>query len=104
MDAYRAPEDDELADAIDALGSPEALTVGQVTGHAVAVFAEWLRDRKNARRIPHRFEECGYVAVRNPGDTEGRWKIDGRRHTIYAKARLSIHDRAAAANRLAGAR
>ena len=104
VDAYRAPEDDELADVIDALGAPDALTVGEVASRALPAFAEWLRDRKNARRIPHRFEECGYVAVRNPNDTEGRWKIGGRRHTIYAKAKLSIHDRAAAANRLAGAR
>jgi hypothetical protein len=28
---------------------------------------------------------CGYVAVLNPKDTEGRWKISGTRHTIYGK-------------------
>ena len=52
-------------------------------------FAEWLRDRKNRRSIPHRFEDCGYVAVANPNDTEGRWKIGGTRHTIYGKANLT---------------
>jgi len=29
--------------------------------------------------------ECGYVAVLNPNDTEGRWKISGTPHTSYGK-------------------
>jgi hypothetical protein len=45
------------------------------------------------RRIPHRFEDCGYVVVRNPNDSEGRWKIQGRRHTIYGKASLTASER-----------
>jgi Family of unknown function (DUF5906) len=104
VDASRAPEDDELADALDVLGSPNAVTLDQVAAQASAGFAEWLRDRKNARRVPHRFEACRYVAVRNPNDTEGRWKISGRRHTIYAKTALPERDRIAAAFRLAGTR
>ena len=104
VDASRAPEDDELADALDVLGSPNAVTLDQVAAQASAGFAEWLRDRKNARRVPHRFESCRYVAVRNPNDTEGRWKISGRRHTIYAKIALPERDRIAAAFRLAGTR
>jgi hypothetical protein len=68
-------------------------------------FAEWLRDSKaNARRIPHRFEDCGYVIVRNPNDSEGRWKISGRRYTIYGKTSLTERDRIAAALEFAGAR
>ena len=64
----------------------------------------WLLDRKNARRIPYRMEACGYVAVRNPNDTEGRWKIDGKRYTIYGKATLTERDRLAAALKYTGAR
>jgi Family of unknown function (DUF5906) len=104
VDASRAPEDDELADALDVLGCPAAVTLDQVAARAAPAFAEWLRDRKNARRIPHRFEDCGYVAVRNPNDTEGRWKISGRRHTIYGRATLTENDRLAAAFKLTGAR
>ena len=63
VDASRAPEDAEMADAIDALGSPDAVTLAQIITHAEADFVIWLRDRKNARRIPHRLEACGYVAV-----------------------------------------
>ena len=59
---------------------------GQPGSATATGFAEWLRDRRNSRSIPHRFEDCGYVAVSNPNDTEGRWKISGTRHTLYGKA------------------
>jgi len=118
VNANRAPEDTELADVLDALGkaSPhkaeeiirrDVVTLDQVTSMASTLqpaFAEWLRDRKNRRSIPHRFEDCGYVVVRNPNDTEGRWKIRGTRHTIYGKASLTERDRVDAALKLAGAR
>ena len=105
--ANRAPEDAELADVLDDLGLPDIVTVTQVVNRASLVqpaFAEWLRDRKNRRAIPHRFEDCGYVAVTNPNDTGGRWKIDGVRHTLYGKTGFTVHDRIAAAFKFAGAR
>jgi hypothetical protein len=48
VDASRAPEDAEMADAIERLGSPNALTLAQIITYAEADFAIWLRDRKNA--------------------------------------------------------
>lgn len=105
--ANRAPEDAELADVLDDLGRPDVVTLDQVANRASLLqpaFAEWLRDRRNRRNIPHRFEDCEYVAVANPNDTEGRWKIGGTRHTIYGQTSLTIYDRLAAAFRLAGAR
>jgi hypothetical protein len=105
--ANRAPEDAELQDVLDDLGCPDVVTLDQVASRASSLqvsFAEWLRDKANARRIPHRFEDCGYVAVRNPGDSEGRWKIEGRRHTIYGKCSLAERERMAAAFKLAGTR
>jgi hypothetical protein len=107
VNANRAPEDAELMDVLDALGGPDVVTLDQVAAEATLTrpaFAEWLRDRKNARRIPHRFEDCGYIVVRNPHDTEGRWKIGGKRHTIYGKTSLSERERLATANALTGAR
>jgi hypothetical protein len=62
-------------------------------------FALWLGDRKNARRIPHRLEACGYVPVRNPDAKDGLWKIDGTR-PVYARHELSLHERLTAASRL----
>ena len=100
VDASRAPEDAELADAIEALGSPDALTLDQIASRANVSFAEWLRDHKNARRIPHRLEACGYVAVRNDAANDGLFKVAGRRQRIYAKKELPLGDRIAAADGL----
>ena len=86
-----------IADVIDALGSLDALTLEQIASGAPDTFSEWLRDRKNARRIPHRLESCGYVAVRNDGAKDGLWKVDGRRQVIYAKTSLSQPERMTAA-------
>ena len=105
--ANRAPEDAELMDVLDDLGQPDVVTLDRVASQASALqpaFAEWLRDKSNARRIPHRFEDCGYVAVRNPHDSEGRWKIGGRRQTIYGKVSLTENERLAAAFKLTGTR
>ena len=63
-------------------------------------FGEWLRDRKNRRSVPHRFEDCQYVVVRNPHDSEGRWKIGGGRHTIYGQDALTVPERIKAAQEL----
>jgi Family of unknown function (DUF5906) len=101
VDASRAPEDAEMADAIDALGKPDAATVHMVLARASGGFAEWLRDRKNRRKIGHRFEGCGYVPVRNPDDArDGQWKIAGRRQTVYSRREMVTRDQIAAAQRL----
>jgi hypothetical protein len=105
VDASRAPEDAELADAIDALRKDginvDALTLEQVASRATADFGDFLRDRKNARLIPHRFEDCGYVAVRNDDAKDGLWRVQHRRQVIYARAELPPRDRIAAAYKLA---
>jgi hypothetical protein len=105
VDANRAPEDAELADLLDMLGNPAAVTVGRLMDMAEGSFGEWIRDRRNRRAIPHRLETAGYVAVRNPSDTrDGQWRVGGKRQTIYAKSTLSGRDRFAAAATLAGGR
>src|SRR5262249_6089712 len=45
-------------------------------------FAEWLGDRKNSRKIPHRMEACGYEPMRNDGAKDGMWKIGGKRQVL----------------------
>jgi len=100
--ANRAPEDAEMADAIEALGNPLALTISQLA-HATssASFHDFLTDRRNARQIPHRLEAAGYVAVRNPADArDGQWKINGKRQMVYARKDLAIRERIAAATSL----
>jgi hypothetical protein len=108
VNANRAPEDSELSDVLDDLGRPDVVTVDQVVAKAFSLshvdFGEWLKDRRNARSIPHRFEDCDYIVVRNPNDTEGRWKIEGKRHTIYGKKTMTERDRIAAATLFVRAR
>jgi hypothetical protein len=95
--ASSAPEDAELADAIDALGeragANDAITLYQIAANASTSLDEYLRDRRNSRRIPFRLEACGYVAVRNENAKDGLWRLQGRRQVIYAKADLSPRDR-----------
>jgi hypothetical protein len=104
VDASRAPEDAEMQDAIDFLGdpNPDALTINQLKRcPSSESFIEYLKDRKNSRKIPHRLEDCGYVAVRNDKAKDGLWKMAGGRQVIYARADLSVRDRIIAAKRLA---
>jgi hypothetical protein len=101
VEASRAPEDSELADALDHFGWPNATTLAKVRSIANGDFAKWLGDRQNRRQIPHRFANVGYVSVRNDADkSDGQWKIGDTRQTIYAKLELSLRDRLDAARKL----
>jgi hypothetical protein len=108
VNASRPPEDAELIDVIERLGKPDPDTLGKIIQPATVTlnelankasqqFSEWLLDRKNSRRIPHRLEACGYVAVRNPARTDGLWKVNHKSQVIYARATLPLRDRIAAA-------
>lgn len=85
---------------LDKLGNPNAVTLIRVTNDAPEDFAEWLKDRRNRRAIPHRFEQCGYTPVRNDGAKDGLWKINRARQAVYAKATLSLRDQLVAARAL----
>src|SRR5262249_31403039 len=104
VDSNRSPENAELADALDYLENPDVVTIAEVIGTGFAAqiisseFSECLKDRRNSRQIPHRFEEVGYAAVRNPDHKgEGRWVVGKKRCAIYAKKTLSKRDQLAAA-------
>jgi hypothetical protein len=96
----RAPEDAELADALERLLIPRVTTIPSIVSVADADFQNWLLDRRNARKVPHRMEECGYRAVRNPASTDGRWKVGGKNVVIYARRDLSVRDSIEAAESL----
>ena len=101
VNANNAPEDAELADVLDALGNPDALTLRQLIEHAIGTeAADWLTDRRNRRAVPHRMERCGYAPVRNPYADDGLWKFQDRRQVVYAKARLSLRDQIVAVRKL----
>jgi hypothetical protein len=103
VDASRAPEDAELADVLDKLGNPNATTlIAVVTATTDEDFEEWLKDRRNRRQIPHRFEQCGYAPVRNDAADDGLWRVKGKRQVVYARADLAPRDQIAAAAKLTG--
>jgi hypothetical protein len=79
--ASRGAGYNELADAIDALGNPQALTINELMAKAPSL--EWLRDMSKRAAMGHRFTDCHYVGVDNPEAKDGLWKIDNRRQTIY---------------------
>jgi hypothetical protein len=104
VNASRAPENDELADILDRLADSQpidAITLDHVKARATEDFLSWLRDGRNARKIPHRLEDCGFVQVCNPDAKDGRWRIRERRQTVYARQDLPERERYLAARRLA---
>jgi hypothetical protein len=98
--ANRSHEDAELADIIDRLGNPSAVTIDRIASAAEGEFVVWLRDRKSRRQIPHRLEQCDYVPVRNEAAKDGLWKLNDRRQAVYAKRSLTPRDRYKAAQKL----
>jgi len=92
-----APEDAELADVIDKLKNPDALTIIDVIAAAEGETAVWLMNRGNRRSLPHRLERCGYVLTRNPDAKSGLWRLKGGRQIIYVKASLTLQERETAA-------
>jgi hypothetical protein len=112
--AGAAPEESDLADILDRLGAleaaydaegkpcgPAATTLAKVLGLAGGDFFEWLNDRRNRRVIPHRFERCGYVPVRNSDAKDGLWVIAGKRQVVYGRSDLPLGERVEAARKLA---
>ncbi|WP_439925530.1 primase-helicase family protein [Nitrobacter sp. JJSN] len=101
VDIGRPSEDAEMADAIAKLKDPDAVTLSLLMPKVSSGFGEWLRDRRNARKIRHRFEACDYVAIRNPDDKrDGLWVVHDKRQAVYAKKELPRREQIAAAQRL----
>jgi len=98
--ASRSPEDAELADVLDRLGNPDAVTLPSIQAHAQGGFADFLLERKNRRIVGYRFEACGYIAVRNDAAKDGLWKIAGARQVVYAKNSLTLAEQMRAARKL----
>lgn len=98
VDAGRAPEDGDMADALDKLGRPPAATVAMIQGASGPEFVAWLLNRQNRKQIGHRLRAQGYDPVRNTADKhDGQWRVQGKRQTIYARRDLAERDRLAAA-------
>jgi len=94
VDANRSTEDAEIADLLDELMAPLAVTLTLLADTCPEpTLALWLKDRKNIKAIPHRLKTAGYVAFRNGDAKDGMWKIQGKRQVVYVKQELSVPDR-----------
>jgi hypothetical protein len=80
VNASHAPEAAELADAIDKLGKPAALIIGDLISKAPEL--DWLYEPKSRRIVGHRLEDCGYVRVNNPDNNQGVWTVQEKRCVI----------------------
>jgi hypothetical protein len=100
--ANNAPEDAELADLLDTLGNPDAVTLSHLIVKASGDTAEWLMNRGNWRSIPHRMERCRYEQVRNLNAKDGMWRAQGKRQIIYVRVGMSPQEKTTAARKLAG--
>lgn len=100
VNASSSPENIEFLAAIEACGSPDAITVERLRLQADGGLTEWLNDRKNRKAIPHRFGDCGYTRVSNPDHKQGLYRVNGSQVTVYAKSELSLSGRYAAVDNL----
>ncbi|MBV9956740.1 MAG: hypothetical protein JOZ70_15985, partial [Pseudolabrys sp.] len=96
-----APESGDLADAIEALGNPPALTLAMVRWSRSMGddLRQALGDPKRRRNLPKRLAEVGYVEVRNPDADSGKWRM-GEKTMIYGRRELSDGERLNAARTL----
>jgi len=102
VDAGRAPEEGAMADALEKLGNPAAVTLAllQEAAGFNTDFQNWLRDPKNRRQLPHKMGNAGYMPVPNNDAKDRLWKISGKRQAIYGRKELTERDRLVAAARL----
>lgn len=101
VDAGRSTEDVDIANALEQLGWPDAVTIEDLRRVADPNFRSFLDDRKNHRPMSYRFEEAGYIRVPNPGHKQrGLWKIVGRYQVVYANRELTESERFEAARAL----
>jgi hypothetical protein len=93
--AYSNPEKNKLAEILEGMGDPPAVTLNEVGRLDKEGELEWL---VNPRNIPAQFEDVGYVRQPNPSAGNGKWLVGTKRRavTIYVRAKLSPAERTTA--------
>jgi hypothetical protein len=99
VNANQAPEDHALADALDELDRPEISSMHALLATPRGAALEWMTSKPRA--LPHRMERCGYVAVRNPDNEKGIWRINNQRQMLYGRTDLTPEKRLEAAKKFA---
>ncbi len=88
VNASTAPEDADIADALDDLDRPAVCSIGTLVATPRGASLDWMTDLRRRRSIPYRLERSGYVACKNPDAHDGLWRINGRRQSLYVRADL----------------
>ena len=96
------PAEDDLRDLLDKMGfepwdmdgpthKPDAVTIGEIVSRndCPKSLRDLFTDPGKRRVVGHRMESAGYGSVTCPDDTEGRWRVDGRRQMVYARNDMS---------------
>jgi hypothetical protein len=102
--SHSAPENAELGDILERLSHPVAVTLDMIKEQADEDLRGWLGERKNARSVGHRIEECGYRRFVNPDAKDGSWKIKGKKRSVYSRSDATRADVYAMIEALNGAR
>jgi hypothetical protein len=104
VDANQPEEESEIADVLDMIGNPPALTVERLAASAGSDLSGFLRDRTKRRAASHRINAAGYEIVRSTA-SDGLWVVytDGAkaRKAVYARKDQSVPERLKAAGRVA---
>jgi hypothetical protein len=95
--AMRSEEESEMDDIIESLDHPKALVIADLIARAHTLrpihnydnFVAFLQERKNARLVALRLENCGYRRLANPDERTGRWRVGGQRTGVYVRHELT---------------
>jgi hypothetical protein len=83
--ANTGEETTDLAQLIEMMGSPKAVTLDMITDKARMTngfegTAIWFCDPRHYRIVGTKFEDCGYRVFRNPAHKRhGQWQIGSKR-------------------------
>ena len=102
--ANQDPDDSELADLIEFLGSPRALTLDMLVKVASSKgldnIREQLTEHKYRRGLPHKLDRAGYISTQNPDTSDKMWRVSGARKAIYCQKSLTLLEQVQAARAL----
>ena len=102
VDASQAPEDAELADVLDALGNPDAMTLPQLIAEATGEAAEWLMDRRNRRASRIGWSAAATSPCATPDRKDGLGSCEERVRSSTPRVQLSAARAAHAAQMVKG--
>lgn len=103
VNANTASDDDDVADALEELGRPNVVSWDSIEQAANPTLARLMEDKdRYKKRLGHRLESQGYVAIVNPDRRDGAWDYKAplfgakdpvrRRIRLYGKASFSTRE------------